>query len=150
MLSTKIAILQSDVGLFQRLRSVAAARLWIVFVSVFAACSFAAAADVSGGNPRIQGSKVRIEFDNHLRSRVVACFDKKETVLGPFSASETVTTADKLWTEFLLTSQTHEHTKDTFGEGELLTVEGKAGALTKRVSVTVYNDFPTMAFFNVQ
>ena len=73
---------------------------------------------------------------------MVACFDKKETVLGPFTASETVTTADKLWTGFLLTSQKHERIKDTFGEGERLTVEGKAGTLTKTVSVTVYDDFP--------
>ena len=123
--------------------------LWIVFITAFAACSFAVAADVSGGNPQIQGGNVRIEFDNHLRSRVVACFNKKETVLGPFTASETVTTTDKLWTGFLLTSQKHEHTKDTFGEGERLTVEGTTGTLTKRVSVTIYNDFPAMAFFDV-
>ena len=51
--------------------------------------------------PQIQGGNLRIEFDNHLRSRVVALFDKKETVIGPFTASETVTTADKTWTEFL-------------------------------------------------
>ena len=124
--------------------------LWIVFTTVFAACSFAAAADVPSGNPQIQGGKIRIEFDNHLRSRVVARFDKKETVLGPFTASETVTTADKLWAEFLLTSQKHERTKDAFGEGERLTVEGKAGTLTKTVSVTIYDDFPAMAFFDVQ
>ena len=124
--------------------------LWIVLGTVFAACSFAAAADVPHGNPQIQGGKIRIEFDNHLRSRVVACFDKKETVMGPFTASETVTTADKPWTEFLLTSQKHERTKDTFGEGERLTVEGKAGTLTKTVSVTIYDDFPAMAFFDVQ
>ena len=29
-------------------------------------------------------------------------------------------------------------------------MEGKAGTLTKRVSVTVYDDFPAMAFFDVQ
>jgi alpha-galactosidase len=150
VLSTKRAILQSDNDLFRGLRAATAAMLWIVFTSVFAACSFAAAADVPSDNPRIQGGKIRIEFDNHLRSRVVACFDQKETVLGPFTASETVTTADKLWTGFLLTSQKHERTKDTFGEGERLTVEGKAGTLTKMVSVTVYDDFPAMAFFDVQ
>ena len=146
----KLTILQSDNDLFPRLRPVIAAALSIVLISVFAARSFAVAAEVPGGNPQIQGGNVRIEFDNHLRSRVVACFDKKETVLGPFTASEAVTTAGKLWTGFLLTSQTHEQTKDTFGEGERLTVEGKAGALAKRVSVTVYAEFPAMAFFDVQ
>jgi len=148
--STKRTILQSDNNLFRRLRASTAAMLWIVFTTVLATCSFAVAAEVPSDNPRIQGDNIRIEFDNHLRSRVVACFDKKETVLGPFTASETVTTADKLWTGFLLTSQKHERTKDTFGGGERLTVEGKSGTLTKRVSVTVYDDFPAMAFFDVQ
>ena len=87
----------------------------------------AAAADAPTGKPQIQGGNLRIEFDNQLRSRVVTRFDNKETVMGPFSASETVTTADKAWDGFLLASQKREHTKDAFGEGERLTVEGKTG-----------------------
>jgi len=83
-------------------------------------------------------------------ARVVACFDKKETVMGPFSASETVTTAVNAWTGFLLSWQKREHTQDAFGKGERLTVEGKAGTLTKIVRVTVYDDFPAMALFDVQ
>ena len=100
--------------------------------------------------PQIQGANLRIEFDNHLRSRVIARFDNKETVLGPFTASETVTTTGKVWTEFVLTSQKQAPIKDAFGEGKRLTIEGKAGALKKSVSVTVYDNFPTMAFFDVQ
>src|ERR1700733_2522042 len=72
----------------------------IVLTTVFASCSLAATADMAAGKPQIQGGNLRIEFDNHLRSRVVARFDKKETVMGPFSASETVTTADKAWEGF--------------------------------------------------
>ena len=113
-------------------------------------CSLAVAADSPAGKPQIQGANLRVEFDNRLRSRVVARFDNTETVLGPFTASETLTTAGKVWTEFLLTSQKQAPVKDAFGEGKRLTVEGKAGTLTKKVSVTVYNDFPAMAFFDVQ
>ena len=142
---------RSDCNLLRKLIPLMIAiRSWIVLTTVFAACSFAAAPDIPSGNPRIQGGNLRIEFDNHLRSRVVACFDKQETGMGPFSASETLTTSDKHWTEFLLTSQKRERTKDAFGEGQRLTVEGKAGTLTKMVSVTVYDDFPAMAFFEVQ
>jgi hypothetical protein len=47
---------------------------------------------------------------------VVACFDNKETVIGPFVASEFVTTADGSLRGFLVTSQKHERTKDIFGE----------------------------------
>ena len=122
----------------------------IVFMAVFASCSLAVAADSPSGKPQIQAGNLRVEFDNRLRSRVVARFDKTETVLGPFTASETLTTAGKVWTDFLLTSQKQERVKDAFGGGTRLTVEGKAGTLTKRVAVTVYDDFPAMAFFDVK
>jgi alpha-galactosidase len=125
-------------------------RLWIALTVVCGSGVFTATADVPIDKPQIQGGNLRIQFDNHLRSQVVARFDKKETVMGPFAASETVTTADKDWAEFLLASQKREHTKDAFGEGERLTVEGKSGTLTKRVAVTVYDDFPAMAFFDVR
>jgi alpha-galactosidase len=149
MFSTKVW--RSDCNLLRMLRAFTIAiRSWTVLATVFAACSLAAAPDIPSRNPRIQGGNVRIEFDNHLRSRVVACFDKKETVMGPFSASETVTTADNAWTGFLLSWQKRERTQDAFGKGERLTVEGKAGTLTKIVRVTVYDDFPAMAFFDVQ
>jgi alpha-galactosidase len=127
-----------------------AIRSWAVFTIAFASCALTAAANIHTGKPQIQGGNLRIEFDDHLRSRVVARFDKTETVMGPFTASETVTTADKLLTGFLLTSEKHGRTKDAFGEGERLTVEGKAGTVTKKVSVTIYDEFPAMAFFEAQ
>ena len=134
----------------RKLNAAIAIWLWIVLSIALVSGSPAAAADLPTRNPQIQGGNLRIEFDNHLRSRVVARFDKTETVMGPFTASETLATTDKPWTEFLLTSQKHERTKDDFGEGEQLTIEGKAGTLTKTVTVTVYDDFPAMGFFDVQ
>ena len=131
-------------------QAIGAIRSGIVFMAVFTSCLLAVAAASPADKARIQAGNLRVEFDNRLRTRVVARFDKKETVLGPFTASETLTTAGKVWTEFPLTSQKQERVKDAFGQGTRLTVEGKAGTLTKRVSVTVYDDFPAMAFFNVQ
>jgi len=141
--------LQFDSRPFRR-PSTTAGLLWIISTTVFAASSFALAADIHAADPLIQGGNVRVEFDNHMRSRVVARFDQKQTVMGPFTASETLNTADQPFATFLLISQKHEHTKDTFGEGERLIVEGKAETLTKTVIVTVYDDFPAMAFFDVQ
>ncbi len=128
-----------------------AIRSWIVLTTVVTFCSLAAAADLPTGKPEIQGGNLRVEFDNHLRSRVVARFDNKETVMGPFTASETADnrrqTLGRISPEL---RKDTTHTKDAFGEGKRLTVEGKAGTLTKMVSVTVYDDFPAMAFFDVQ
>jgi alpha-galactosidase len=109
-----------------------------------------AAVEVRASAAQIQGANLRVEFDHDLRSRVIARFDGKETTLGPFTASETAASADKMWTRFPLTSQNQERVKDAIGDGTRLTVAGKAGALMKTVSVTVYDEFPTMAFFDVQ
>jgi alpha-galactosidase len=110
----------------------------------------AVAADTSGSASQIQGKNLTIEFDRNLHSRVVARFGENEIRLGPFTDSETVTADHKVWTDFALTSQKHEQSKDAIGEYQRLTLVGKAGTLTKTVSVTMYDDFPTMAFFDVQ
>ena len=134
----------------RKLKAVTTIWLWVALSIAFVSWLPAVAADLPPGKPRIQGGNLRVEFDNRLRSRVVARFGKTETVMGPFTASETVTTTDTTLTGFLLSSQKRERTKDTFGEGDRLTVEGRAGTLTKIVTVTVYDDFPAMAFFDVQ
>jgi len=129
-----------------RARRLASAILAIAFVVPLIAGS----TEIPALPPHIQGTNLRIEFDRQLRSRVVARFDKKETLLGPFTASETITSGNQPVSEFSLSSQALERIDDAFGSGERLSLEGKHGTLTKRVSVTVYNDFPGMAFFDVQ
>ena len=112
--------------------------------------SCAIAAESPSDNPQIRSANLRIEFDRNLRSRVVARFDNKDTTLGPFTVSESVTAADKRWTDFPLASQKSEPVTDAFGTGQRLILTGKSGTLTKAVTVTMYEDFPTMAFFDVQ
>jgi alpha-galactosidase len=122
------------------------AALAIAFSSWFNA----GAADVSTNTPQIQGEHLRIEFDRYLHSRVVARFEGNETTMGPFVASQRVTVADKVWSDFSLVSHKSERVSDVFGAGERLVVVGKAGALTKEVSVIIYDEFPAMAFFDVR
>ena len=110
----------------------------------------AGAADLHSDNPQIQSENLRIEFDHSLRSRVVARFDGKDTTMGAFTSSESVTTGGKRWTDFSLTSQKSERVTDAIAKGEQLILTGKSGTLTKAVTVTIYDDFPTMAFFDVQ
>ena len=129
MFRTRRKTLRLDRNLLRSLPAISSSGPGIVLTAVLTSCSLASGCGNPAGKPQIQGGNLRIEFDNHLRSRVVARFDNKETVLGPFTASETVTTAGKVWTEFLLTSQKQAPIKDAFGEGKRLTVEGKAGAL---------------------
>jgi alpha-galactosidase len=129
-----------------------ASSLWTTTVAlaiVFSSWSRSGAADVSASMPQIQGENLRIEFDRYLYSRVVARFTSNETTTGPFAASERASIADRTWTEFSLVSQKHGRVSDAVGAGERLIVTGKSGPLTKEVSVTIYDEFPAMAFFDV-
>ena len=84
-----------------------------------------------------------------MRSRVVARFGAKEIPLGAFSTSETVQGTERSWYDFALSSQTHERVTDAFGAGESLTMAGTSGVLRKTLSVTIYDEFPNLAIFDV-
>src|ERR1700722_11498660 len=109
----------------------------------------ATAAPLPAELPRIQSSELRIEFDKNMHSRVVARLKGKEIPLGAFSASETVKGSDRSWNDFALASQSREHVSDNCGGGEKLTITGTSGVLRKTVSVTIYDDFPSLAVFDV-
>lgn len=101
------------------------------------------------GELRIEGRNLRIEFDRDLRSRVIARYNGRETPIGPFSTSERVNAAGRVLGDFRLSSQTRERISDEIGAGERLVLTGKSGPVMKTVSVTVYDDFPSMAVFDV-
>ena len=48
-----------------------------------------------------------------------------------------------------MVSQTHERITDTYGTGEKLTLTGTSGVLRKNLSVTIYDEFPNLAVFDV-
>jgi alpha-galactosidase len=138
---------------FGKLKAATISSLWAttaVLAIAFSSWLSAGAADVSANTPQIQGEHLTIQFDRSLYSRAIARFDGKETTMGPFVASERVTIANKVWSEFSLVSHKNERVSDVFGAGERLIVVGKAGPLTKEVSVTIYDEFPAMALFDVR
>ena len=129
----------------------------IIFAALLAAGQSTARPDraatrpssVAADLPRIQSPNLRIEFDNNMRSRVVARLKGKEVPLGAFSASETVKGNERSWADFALTSQSHDRVTDSFGGGERLTLTGKSGVLRKSLSVIIYDEFPDLAVFDV-
>jgi len=129
----------------------------IIFAALLAAGESTAHADraatrstsVAADLPRIQSPNLRIEFDNNMRSRVVARLSGKEVPLGAFSASETVKGNERSWDDFALTSQSHDRVTDSFGGGERLTLTGTSGVLRKNLSVIIYDEFPNLAVFDV-
>lgn len=147
------ALRPSNSSRYLKLRARRFSSLWATAAAlaiVFASSLGARAADKSRNTPQIQGENLRVEFDRSLRSRVIARLGGKEITMGPFVASERVATADKTWSMFSLVSEKSEHVSDVFGAGAQLKVVGKSGPLTKEVTVTIYDEFPAMAFFDVR
>jgi len=100
----------------------------------------------------LQSPVLRIEFDRELHSRVVPLFGatSKMLALVPFSASETLVGAGHIFKDFALNSSQREQVSDVFGAGQRLWLTGHSTTLRKKVSVTVYDDFPSMAIFDVE
>ncbi|MFZ0954126.1 MAG: hypothetical protein WAN17_17785, partial [Candidatus Sulfotelmatobacter sp.] len=103
----------------------------------------------SSAKPQIESKILRIEFDRNLHTRVVPLFTATKS-LTQFSASETLEGATRTFTDFALTSAQTEKISDAFGPGQRLTVTGNDGTLRKKVEVTIYNDFPSIAVFEVE
>jgi alpha-galactosidase len=109
----------------------------------------------SCGKPRLQGSNVegqqiRIEFDRFMHSRVVAKFDGKDIVVGEFVPSEFITVSGHSHKDFTVDDQKREAVTDKMGLGKRFIISGTIPSLRKTVAVTIYEDFPSMAFFEVK
>jgi alpha-galactosidase len=99
---------------------------------------------------RIEGGNIRIEFDASMHSRVVALLGGREIPVGDFTASEFIRTAGSVVKDFSLRSHQREPVRDRLGAGFRTVITGTAPALKKVVTVTLYDGFPRMAFFDVE
>jgi len=101
-------------------------------------------------NATIEGRAIRIEFDSVLHSRVVAKFGGKDFVIGVPTSSEYLTVAGTGIKDFSLTGQRHEPVRDKLGQGRKWILTGTAPSLKKTLTVATYNEFPGLAFFEVE
>jgi alpha-galactosidase len=98
---------------------------------------------------RVAGKNMRVEFDGAMHTRVVALLGGHERAIGDFTPSEFIRVAGREITDFTLQGQTSKPTHDRLGSGSATVLTGTAPSLKKTVTVTVYDQFPRMAFFNV-
>jgi len=92
--------------------------------------------------PRVQGKNIRIEFDAKMHSRVVALFDGRERVVGDFTPSTLIRLAGNEVSDFVI--------QDVKKAGSVTTLTGSAPSLKIVERVTVRDDAPRMAFFDVE
>ncbi|MFI5184170.1 MAG: glycoside hydrolase family 36 protein [Vicinamibacteria bacterium] len=98
----------------------------------------------------VRGEGLRIEFDAHMRTRVVAGLADKEIPLGAFAPSETLETSSGEIADFALDVVAEEALADAFGAGRRVSVSGRSGMLRKTVSVDVYEAHPHWALLTVR
>ena len=97
----------------------------------------------------IETKNIRVEFDSLMHSRIVAKFDGKATPVGDFGPSEFVTAATSPIQDFKQSGHKMENVRDELGHGRRLSITGISSGLQKTVVVTVYDEIPRMAFFQV-
>ena len=121
----------------------------VLFIAVVAWSAQSQRLGAAPAGAQIESKNIRVEFNPQLHSRVVARFDGKEIPLGDFAASESLTAGGSTVRDFSETARKSEAVRDDRGPGHRLTLTGVSGGLQKRVVVTVYDDMPRMAFFQV-
>ncbi len=110
----------------------------LIAIVVLAGCASA--------QTRIAGKEIAVEFDAQMHSRVVAYGNQ---AIGPMSPSEVIVANGRTVADFAMDSQQTEGVQDGVGKGNKLVAAGRAGTLLKTVAVTVYDDFPNAAVFEV-
>ncbi len=93
--------------------------------------------------------KISIEFDDHLNSRIISRIGGNDVVLGDFTPSEFIVIDGKKRQDFTLNNHSVEEWQDKIGKGKQLKITGTSGNLKKNITVTSYDDFPTMLFLQV-
>jgi alpha-galactosidase len=93
----------------------------------------------------VEGPGLRLEYDANLRSRVVARLNGGETLVGPYSASETLRTSVGELRDFTFESHSQATVHDEFGTGMRHELHGRNSNVEKTLTVTVYDDFPQLA-----
>jgi len=98
---------------------------------------------------RIEGKNIRIEFNTSLHSRVTGLYGKS-ILLGDYMPSEYLTTNGVRVEDFVYIEHHSADFTDEIGSGKRYTIIGDGLSLTKEVTVSVYNEFPSLAVFNVK
>src|SRR6266568_3134525 len=98
----------------------------------------------------VEGKNIRVEFDGSMHSRLVAAIGGRKRAIGDFAPSEFIRVSGKGIEDFALQKQTREPIRDRLGAGFRTILTGAASPLKKTVIVTMYDQFPRMAFFDVE
>jgi alpha-galactosidase len=98
----------------------------------------------------ISGKNISVYFDQQLHSLISSKFDNSTKILGNYQPSEYVMILDNPITDFQFKSKSQKNLQDRWGKGHQLIVTGESEKLRKEVSISIYDDFPMMAVYQVR
>ncbi|MDG5766276.1 alpha-galactosidase [Balneolales bacterium ANBcel1] len=117
-----------------------------LFVLVF---TVAALVGCSETGTVVETSKLKIEIDRQMNTKISSRAGNVSTVLSDFRPTEYVTANGVDVTDFQVQNVQEEVIQDNVGEGSRLTITGKNGSLEKRLNISTYHAFPSVAVYEV-
>lgn len=96
----------------------------------------------------IKGKQIRIDFDRQLQSKIAANLSG-HVDFGDYSPSEFITIQGQPVTDFSFKAHSEKKIKDQLGQGRTHLITGQAANLEKRLTVSLYDDWPNVAVYQV-
>ncbi len=118
--------------------------LGLLIVALHYSCGTSSTVTFTASNDGIS-----LDFDDRLFSRVVARVAGEDIVLGNFTASESISISGQPQEDFVFQGATEATVDDEIGAGTRYVVSATAPSLLKAVTVTAYDDFPTLLTMEV-
>ena len=99
---------------------------------------------------KVENKNLQIEFDDSLYTEIVSTIGDQKIILSNYSASEYLLVNGEEVSKFFLKDSKSNQIENELGKGEEFIVTGiSKNNIRKQVSVSVYENFPTCAFFKV-
>jgi len=97
---------------------------------------------------QIENKNIQIKFDDSLYTKVISKIGNNQIVLNDFSASEYLVIDGDEIKKFFFQERNSKQVKNALGEGEEFVITGLSkNNIQKQVTVTIYENYPTSAFF---
>lgn len=97
----------------------------------------------------VDGKNIQVLFDDKLHSKVVAKLGNRPVEVGEYSPSEFVVVAGNEMKDFAFKEHQQEKVDDAIGAGTKHLINGSSAALRKEITMTLYDDFPSMVVCQV-
>lgn len=123
--------------------------LSIAFLLVAAGCDAETVPERTPSAVTVAGGSISIDFDDNLHTRVLANLGGDDVLMGRFNASEYLLVGGEAIKDFRFEGHSVTQVEDAIGAGERHEVTGLAPELRKIVSISLYEDYPTMAAYEV-